>query len=135
MDPAYIFSLNPVIVAQVLVLIVFLVFLFLFFGAIAAKVEDITLTKVLLATIVGVSAQWVAAVVFSLIPLIGGILGFIASILAMIYVLRYTFMVSWGQAAKIFALAVVAELTTGVVLEIYTSVSLLAFVQKLFFVT
>ncbi len=134
MNPTYILSLNRVVVAQVLILILIMVFLFLFFGAIAAKVEDITWTKVLLASIVGVSAQWIAAVVLSIIPLIGGLLGFIFSILAMVYVLRYTFMVSWGKAAKIFALAVMAEVTTGVVLEIYTDLSLLTFAQRLFFV-
>ncbi|MFQ5816165.1 MAG: hypothetical protein ACE5G7_06680 [Candidatus Hydrothermarchaeaceae archaeon] len=134
MDPAYILSLNPVVVAQVLILILLMVFLFLFFGALAAGVEDITWTKVFLASVVGVSAQWAVAVVLSIIPLVGGLLGFIFSILAMIFVLRFTFVVPWRRAAMIFALAAVAEITTGVVLVLYTGIDLLTFAQRLFFV-
>jgi hypothetical protein len=134
LDPAYIFSLNPVVVGQVLVLIIVMVFLFIFFGAIAAGIEDITWTKIFLAALVGVSAQWIVAVGLSIIPLVGGLLGFIFSILAMIYVLKYTFMVSWRKAATIFALAAVAEIATGAILELYTGIDFLTFVGKLFFV-
>ncbi len=135
MDPAYLFALNRMVVIQVLVLLLVMVFLFLFFGALAAGVENITWTQVFLASFVGISAQWVVATTLSIIPLVGGILGFIFSIIAMVYVLRITFVVPWMQAAKIFVLASVAEIATGIVLELYTDIDLLSFAQKMFFVS
>lgn len=134
MNPAYILSLNPVVVVEVLALMIIMVLLFLFFGALAASAEA-TWTKVFLAAVVGISAQWVIAVVLSVIPVVGGLLGFIFGIFAMIYILKYTFMTDWRQAAMIFALAALAEIVTGAVLELYTGIGFLTFAQKLFFVS
>ncbi|MEE8167812.1 MAG: hypothetical protein V3T58_02930 [Candidatus Hydrothermarchaeales archaeon] len=133
-EPSYLLSLNPVVVVKVLIPMLIMVSLFLFFGALGAGIEEVTWEKVLFASIVAIGAQWITATILSIIPVIGGILGFIFSILVMIYILRISFLTTWGKAATAFALAAVAELTTGAILQLYLGINFLSFVQRLFFV-
>ncbi len=135
MDPSQIISLNPQVVAEVLVSMIILVALFLFFGALAAGIEEVTWGKVLFASVLIILVQWIIAVVLSFIPVIGGLLGFILSILGAIYLMRVTFLVEWPQAFQAIVLAAVAELTVGIVLQIYTDIDVISFVQRLFFVS
>ncbi len=135
MDPTQIIALNPVVVAEVLIFMIILVFLFLFFGALAAGVEEVTWGKVLYASVLIIGVQWIIAVALSLIPVVGGLLGFIFSIVSMVYLVRITFMVDWTQAFQVVVLTAVAELAAGIVLKIYFDIDVISFVQRLFFVS
>jgi hypothetical protein len=129
------FNQSPALFVETLFLMVVLMFLFLLFGATAAGIVDVTMVNVLITAISVIAAQWVVVVVLSIIPFIGGILGFIFSIVVMVYVLKINFNTTWIRAAKVLVLAVVAEVAAGLILKLYLGVGILPFIHQFFFVT
>ncbi|NOZ77453.1 MAG: hypothetical protein GXO65_07350 [Euryarchaeota archaeon] len=122
-------------VIETLVLMVILMSLFLLFGAMAAGIPEVTLGKALLSAVLMISVQWIIVVVFSFIPLIGGFLGFIISIIAMTYVLKVTFGVAWATAFLTFLFAILAEVATGMIVDLYLGIGLTNFAQRFVFVS
>lgn len=124
-----------VFVLETIVLMVIIVSLFLLFGAMAAGIPDVTFVKAGMAAVLMVAVQWIFAIGFSFIPFIGGFLGFIASILGMVYILKITFNTQWGTAFTTLAFAIVAELTTGVIIDLYLGIGLTNFANQFLFLT
>lgn len=118
-----------------LFLTIFLFFLFLLFGATAAGIFDVTMTKVCITAVSVIAAHWVVVVVFSAIPVVGGILGFMLGIWVMVYIIKIYFNTTWTIAIKVWVLAVLAEITVGVILKLYLGINVLSFIQQLLFVS
>jgi hypothetical protein len=74
-------------------------------------------------------------VVFSAIPVVGGILGFMLGIWVMVYIIKIYFNTTWTIAIKVWVLAVLAEITVGVILKLYLGINVLSFIQQLLFVS
>lgn len=126
---------NPLMFFSTLALMIVLFSLFLLFGAIAAGIYEVTFTKVLLTATAVMTVQWIVVLVLSIIPVVGGILGFILGICAMIYILKIYLNTTWLQAWKVWGLALLAQIVTGLILKLYLGVDLIEFANKLFFVS
>jgi len=139
MNPSYLLQLGQVygtqVVLETLMLMVLLVALFLLFGAMAAGIPEVTLSRALLSSVLVLCVQWIVSVVFSYIPVVGGILGFIFSLLGMIYVLKVTFGVGWSTAFVTFIFAILAEVATGTVVSLYLGIGLSNFARQFLFVS
>ncbi|MFQ5975021.1 MAG: hypothetical protein ACE5J5_01720 [Candidatus Hydrothermarchaeales archaeon] len=134
MDPATLFSLNILTGLKVLFLMIVLVSLFLWFGALASGIPNITPASIVTTAAAAIGAQWFVAIIFSSIPYIGGLLGFIFSILAMVYVFRHFFNITWRQALIVFFLTALAEVTAGMVIKLFLRVDIWAFARTFIFV-
>jgi hypothetical protein len=126
---------GTLVVLETLVLMIILVALFLMFGAMAAGITEVTVFKALLASVLMICVQWIIAVVFSFIPAIGGFLGFIFSILGMVYVLKIAFGVQWSTAFVTFLFAILAEIATGMIINLYLGIGVTNFAQQFLFVS
>ncbi|MFQ5887766.1 MAG: hypothetical protein ACE5HY_03620 [Candidatus Hydrothermarchaeales archaeon] len=134
MDPALLFNLNIVTGLKVLLLMVVLVSLFLWFGALASGIPNITPTNIVTTAAAAIGAQWLVAIILSSIPYIGGLLGFIFSLLAMIYVFRYFFNITWQTALIVFFLTILAEVSAAMVIKLFLRVDIWAFARTFIFV-
>lgn len=134
MNPLALLSLELGVMFEALLLMLILVTLFLLFGATAARVPGVTLMNASIAAVSMVAAQFVAVVVLSIVPVVGGILGFIFGIVAMVWVIKMYFDLTWETASKVWGLAVVAEVTAGMILWLYLGIGLIDFVHSFFFV-
>jgi hypothetical protein len=133
MNPLSLLTLEPPILLRVLFLMVVLITLFLLYGATAAGVP-VTAFTALVAALSMLTAQFLVVFFLSFVPLVGGILGFIFGILAMIWVLRLYFNVTWRVAAQVWLLAVVAEIASGLILKFYLGTDLVDFIHRFFFI-
>lgn len=134
MNPIVLMELGTVMVIKLLVLMVILITLFLWFGAIGAGVSNITFGKVAIAAVAMIATQWIIAIGFSIIPLIGGLLGFIFSIVGVIYIIKMFFTIPWIQAGAVWTLAMIAEITSGMILSVYIGIDLIEFIHHFIFV-
>ena len=134
MNPLSLISLEPVAMAEAVLLMLVLVTLFLLFGVTAAGVHEINLADASVVAISMLAAQFVVVLALSPIPLVGGILGFIFGIVAMVWVIKAYLDLTWEMAAKVWGLAVVAEITTGMILWLYMGIGLTDFIHMFFFI-
>ncbi|MFC7080757.1 hypothetical protein [Halorussus caseinilyticus] len=77
----------------------------------------------ILTALVGAFVWWLVAGLFSIIPIVGGLIGSVLGLLAWVYVINARYPGGWGNAVGI---ALVAYLTVWVVLVLLNSVGLLA---------
>lgn len=135
MDPSVFMSLNFITSLKVIILMIVLVALFLLFGAVAAGVSNVTFFQTVIAATATIGAQWIVAILFSFIPTIGGFLGFMFSIIAMLYVLKSFFNITWGSAIWVFILTVAAEVSAGLIIKLYLGIDIWAYARTFIFVT
>lgn len=134
MNPLSLISLEPVAMAEAVLLMLVLVTLFLLFGVTAAGVHEINLVDASVVAISMLAAQFVVVLVLSPIPIVGGILGFIFGVVVMVWVIKAYLDLAWEMAAKVWGLAVVAEITTGMILWLYMGIGLADFIHRFFFI-
>ncbi len=134
MDPTQLFNLNMVTGLEILLLMLVLVSLFLWFGALASGIQNITPLTIVTTATAAIGAQWLVAIIFSTIPQIGGILGFIFSILAMVYVFKYFFSVTWQTALIVLFLTILAEVSAGMIIKLFLNIDIWAFARTFIFV-
>jgi hypothetical protein len=77
----------------------------------------------ILTALVGALVWWLVAGLFSLIPLVGGLIGSVLGLLAWVYVINARYPGGWGKAIGI---ALVAYLTVWVVLVVLGTVGVIA---------
>ena len=77
----------------------------------------------ILTALVGAIVWWLVAALFSLIPLVGGLIGSVFALLAWIYVINARYPGGWGSAIGI---ALVAYLTVWVVLVVLATLDIVA---------
>ncbi|MEE8357808.1 MAG: hypothetical protein V3R82_00140 [Candidatus Hydrothermarchaeales archaeon] len=134
MDPTQLFNLNMVTGLEILLLMLVLVSLFLWFGALASGIQNITPLTIVTTATAAIGAQWIVAIIFSAIPQIGGILGFIFSILAMVYVFKYFFSITWHTAMIVLLLTILAEVSAGTIIKLFLNIDIWAFARTFIFV-
>lgn len=134
MDPTQLFNLNMVTSLEILLLMLVLVSLFLWFGALASGIQNITPLTIVTTATAAIGAQWLVAIIFSLIPQIGGILGFIFSILAMVYVFKYFFSITWHTAMIVLFLTILAEVSAGMIIKLFLNIDIWAFARTFIFI-
>lgn len=101
-------------IAVLLLLILLLVIaaFFLWIGAKLAGIQNATFGKAVVAALVSVIALAVLQVITSIIPFLGGLVGFLLGILVSIYIIKAVFDTSWGKALLAWILYVVAIIAT-----------------------
>lgn len=134
MNPLALLSLEPAALFGALLLMLILVTLFLLFGLTAARVPEVTLMDSAVVAVSMLAAQFVVVVVLSIVPVVGGILGFIFGLVAMVWVIKRYFDLTWTMAGKAWGLTVVAEVTAGVILWFYLGIGLMDFIHTFFFI-
>ncbi len=134
MDPTQLFNLNMATGLEILLLMLVLVSLFLWFGALASGIQNITPLTIVTTAAAAIGAQWLVAIIFSSIPQIGGILGFIFSILAMVYVFKYFFSITWHTALIVLFLTILAEVSAGMIIKLFLNVDIWVFARTFIFV-
>ncbi len=134
MDPSQLISLNVFTTFKVLLFMILLVSLFLWFGALASGLQNITPANIIITAGAAIGAQWLVAILLSTIPGIGGILGFIFSMIAMIYIFKRFLQITWGQALIVFLLTVVAEVSAGMVIKLFLKIDIWAFARTFIFI-
>ncbi len=77
----------------------------------------------ILTALVGAFVWWLVAGLFSLVPIVGGLVGSVLGLLAWVYVINARYPGGWGSAIGI---ALVAYVTVWVVLVLLNTVDLLA---------
>ncbi len=134
MDPSQLLGLNVFTTFKVLLFMIILVSLFLWFGALASGLQNITPANIIITAGAAIGAQWLVAILLSAIPGIGGILGFIFSMIAMIYVFKRFLQITWGQAFVVFFLTVLAEVSAGMVIKLFLKIDIWAFARTFIYV-
>ena len=134
MDPAFLFSLNFFTSLKVILLMIILVSLLLWFGALASGIPNITPLTIFITATSAIGAQWLVAILLSVIPYIGGILGFIFSILAMVYVFKRFLNITWSNALVVLLLTVIAEVSASMIIRLFLNIDVWAFARSFIFV-
>ncbi len=134
MDPSQLLSLNVFTTFKVLLFMILLVSLFLWFGALASGLQNITPVNIIITASAAIGAQWLVAILLSTIPGLGGILGFIFSMIAMIYIFKRFLQITWEQALIVFLLTVVAEVSAGTVIKLFLKIDIWAFARTFIFI-
>ncbi len=134
MDPTQLLGLNVFTTFKVLLFMILLVSLFLWFGALASGLQNITPANIIITAGAAIGAQWIVAILLSTIPSLGGILGFIFSMTAMIYVFRRFLQLTWGQALVVFFLTVLAEVSAGMIIKLFLKIDIWAFARTFIFI-
>lgn len=134
MNPIEFLYSDPRTMVSTFVLIILVFSLFLLFGALAGGMQDIVLSKILLAAILIAFAQWLIAAIFSFVPVVGGMLGFTSNLIAVVVIIKQVFLLQWKDALLIFVFFFVPAVTTGIILSLFFGVDLTSFAQRLFFV-
>ena len=134
MDPAYLFSLNFFTSLKVIFLMIILVSLLLWFGTLASGIPNITPLTIFITATTAIGAQWIVAILLSTIPYIGGILGFIFSILAMVYVFKRFLNITWSNALVVLLLTAIAEVSASMIIRLFLNIDVWAFARSFIFV-
>ncbi len=139
MDLVAISGMGAVGIIKLYVAMVLIFTLFLFYGATLTGIRDLTLDRALIAAASAIGAQWIISFsIVLVIPFIGGILGFILSIIGMVYILRIYLSTTWLTAfftliiTLLFALF--AELVTSFIASSFIGIPPIEFVRKFLFV-
>ena len=77
----------------------------------------------ILTAIVGAIVWWLVAGLFSLIPIVGGLIGSVLGLIAWVYVINARYPGGWGSAIGI---GLIAYLTVWIVLVVLSTVGLIA---------
>ncbi|AIF68618.1 hypothetical protein PAP_00875 [Palaeococcus pacificus DY20341] len=92
---------------------------FLWLGARFAKIEDATFGKAFIATLGGLI---ISAILGSIIPIIGGILG----LAAYLWIVKTVFNTDWGKAVIAWLFAIVIAIVLMVIIGIIVGISVMA---------
>ncbi len=99
MDLAAISGMGAIGIIKLYVAMTLIFALFLFYAAILTGIENLTFVRALVAAAAAIGAQWIISFsIVLLVPFIGGILGFILSIIGMVYILRMYLSTTWLTA-------------------------------------
>jgi hypothetical protein len=139
MDLATISGMGAIGIIKLYVAMTLIFTLFLFYAAILTGIENLTFVKALVAAAAAIGAQWIISFsIVLLVPFIGGILGFMLSIIGMVYILRMYLSTTWLTAffTLIIALsfALFVELVTNFAAGKLAGVPPVEFIHKFIFV-
>ncbi len=98
--------------------------LFLWVAAKIVKIDGASFGKAILATIVGFIAAGIINFVLAFIPVIGWILGFIAAILIMVFVIQKFFATTFGKAFLVWLIDFIISLIIGILFALIAGVSI-----------
>jgi len=99
----------------VVVLAALLAGLFMWIGAKLARVPGATFGKAILAGIASAFASWLMTAVFSVVPVIGTLVGFLAGLLLSAFVIQAVFDTSLEKALLVWVFHLLAEILVIVI--------------------